>query len=298
MAQCNSPYHKMNEKTKCMDTLPCGKCVECIARRISGWSFRLRKEGERSSSSFFLTLTYDTKYVPITEKGYMTLDRQDPTKWLKRLRKHIFKQGKQTKIKYYLCGEYGSERDRPHYHVIIFNVELEDLIGKTNAIMALNNKELMLNGKFNFNCPTWGLGSITIGDVSNASIGYVLKYMVKDPKKPIPRHANDDRIPIFSNMSKGLGDNYLNEQNIKWHKNDINNRYYIPIEDGKKIAMPRYYKQKMFTDWQRKKIAAHLKGVNDTEQAKKTLKDIQKEHIIAVEKQRRKTHLKRPKTEL
>lgn len=288
----------MNEKTKCIDALPCGKCVECINRRISGWSFRLRKEGERSSSSFFITLTYDTKHVPITQKGYMTLDRKDPTKWLKRLRKHIWKQGKQTKIKYYLCGEYGTETDRPHYHAIIFNVDLEDLIDINLARIARDNHETMLDGKYQFECPTWGLGVITIGQTTEASIGYTLKYMCKDPKKPIPRHQNDDRIPIFSNMSKGLGDNYLNPQNIKWHKDDINNRYYIPIEDGKKIAMPRYYKQKMFTEWQRKKIAHHIKTTIDTEEAKKTSKDLKKDIIIAGEKQRRKTNLKRPNTEL
>jgi len=33
----------------------------------------------------------------------------------------------------------------------------------------------------------------------------------------------------------------------KWHKSDLENRMYVNLEDGKKIAMPRYYKDKIYT---------------------------------------------------
>ena len=45
------------------------------------------KEGERSNSALFITLTYDTQFVPITENGYMTLKKSDLQKFFKRLRK-------------------------------------------------------------------------------------------------------------------------------------------------------------------------------------------------------------------
>ena len=53
-----------------------------MKRRTSGWSFRLVKEGERSNSALFVTLTYDTAFVPITKNGYMTLDKKDLQKFL------------------------------------------------------------------------------------------------------------------------------------------------------------------------------------------------------------------------
>lgn len=46
----------------------------------------------------------------------------------------------------------------------------------------------------------------------------------------------------------------------KWHLNDLNNRMYINIGDGKKAAMPRYYKQKIYTDEQRSVISGYQKG--------------------------------------
>lgn len=44
---------------------------------------------------------------------------------------------------------------------------------------------------------------------------------------------------------------------VEWHKADLDNRMYLPIEDGKKIAMPRYYKLKLYSDEER----GYLKGV-------------------------------------
>lgn len=35
---------------------------------------------------------------------------------------------------------------------------------------------------------------------------------------------------------------------IRWHKADLVNRMYCNIEGGKKISMPRYYKQKLYDE--------------------------------------------------
>jgi len=217
--------------------LPCGKCPPCKKRRTSGWSFRLTKEGERSNSALFITLTYDTEYVPITKNGFMNLDLTDIQKFFKRLRKRT-----NEKIKYYAVGEYGSSKKRPHYHIILFNANKEHIIDS----WTIDNKPI---------------GSVHIGDVSSASIGYTLKYMCKESK--IPMHQNDDRKKEFSVMSKGLGQNYLTKQMIKWHKSDLENRMYVPIEDGKKIAMPRYYKDKMYTEQEKDKINKHMGNLDE-----------------------------------
>jgi len=190
------------------------------------------KEGERSNSALFVTLTYDTKYVPITENGYMTLDKKDLQKFFKRLRKLS-----DAKLKYYAVGEYGSSRYRPHYHIILFNARVECI----ERAWALDNKKI---------------GEIHVGEVSEASIGYTLKYVSK-PKK-IPLHQRDDRQKEFSIMSKKMGDNYLNEKMIKWHKNDLEQRMYVPIKDGKKIAMPRYYKEKIYTTQEKTRISSTI----------------------------------------
>lgn len=208
-----------------------------MKRRTSGWSFRLVKEGDISNSALFVTLTYDTKYVPITKKGYLTLCKDDVQRFFKRLRKLT-----NEKIKYFIVGEYGTQKMRPHYHIILFNANRE-MIARA---WAKDGREL---------------GSIFIGDVSEASIGYTLKYMQKPGKIPI--HQNDDRQKEFQLMSKGLGKSYLTQKMIKWHKDDLEQRMYIPMKDGKKIAMPRYYKDKMYSESEKNRIARRMERVGE-----------------------------------
>ena len=123
MAEWLTPFYVKERHTNDEIPVPCGRCPVCSARRVSGWSFRLMKEGERSSSSYFITLTYDTNHVPISPKGYMSLSKTDIQKFFKRLRKT-----NEEKIKYYVVGEYGSKTMRPHYHIILFNAKLETIL--------------------------------------------------------------------------------------------------------------------------------------------------------------------------
>lgn len=221
--------------------VPCGKCPNCIKRRTSGWSFRLVKQAEISKNPLFVTLTYDTEYVPITEKGYKSLSKTDIQKFIKRVRKN----SKQKNIKYYCAGEYGSsERMRPHYHLIIYNTD---------------ELQIIRGWKINDN----PIGHVHIGRVSDASIGYTLKYMSKQGK--VPLHKNDDRLPEFQLMSKGLGKNYLTESMVKWHKDDLLNRMYIPLKGGKKAAMPRYYKDKIYVESEKNRIGRHIAQITEDE---------------------------------
>ena len=61
-------------------------------------------------------------------------------------------------------------------------------------------------------------------------------------------------IQVLNQQSKEV----INQaNNATWHQADPDNRMYLQIEKYK-IAMPRYYKQKIYDDWQRKLIAKHL----------------------------------------
>lgn len=202
--------------------VPCGKCPECKKRRASSWSFRLMKEYERAVSGSFVTLTYDSDNIPLSKNGFMTLRKEDLQKFFKRLRK-LHPSG--TPIKYYAVGEYGENYKRPHYHIILFNANT-DLIHKA-----------------------WKFGHIHIGTLTEASVGYTLKYMSK--AKATKLFARDDRAPEKSYMSKGLGENYLTPQMIQWHKNKPTERVYAVTSDSKKIALPRYYRNKIYNEEER-----------------------------------------------
>lgn len=229
MAQCMFPYHVDNPlPTSQEDTkipVPCGRCPECLKRRSTQWGFRLQREEERSDSALFVTLTYDSLYIPLTKNGFMTLRLTDVQKFFKRLRE-LHKLHSKSKIRYYYAGEYGSTRRRPHYHIILFNATPFD-VAKAWCDPITRQP----------------IGQIDIGTVSGASIAYTVKYINKGRWQPL--HKNDDRTPEFSCMSKGLGKSYLSEKTVAYHRNDLS-RAFIVVQDGLKMALPRYYKNKIF----------------------------------------------------
>lgn len=232
---CLTPWKKLDKMNGTEYILPCGRCPECAARRVSAWSFRLMQECKRhtTTSTHFITLTYDTDHVPISSGGFMSLSKDDIQKFFKRLRKsqriEETKEGEDhAKIKYFLAGEYGGRTKRPHYHIILFNARI-------NLLQS-----------------AWNLGSIHYGSISGASVGYTLKYINKGKQY---FHANDDRLPEFQLMSKRLGDNYITPATLAFHQS-TNDRMYLTLEGGQKVSMSRYFKDKIFSEEQRADIAA------------------------------------------
>ena len=58
-------------------------------------------------------------------------------------------------------------------------------------------------------------------------------------------------------MSKGLGKRYIEDKrNHKWHTADLENRMFLTMKGGRKIAMPRYYKDKIYEEDIRQLVAA------------------------------------------
>ena len=212
------------------------------------------EQEKTSSSAYFITLTYDTKHVPISRNGFMELRKRDVQLFFKRVRKiHSKWAGSSVGcIRYYVAGEYGGQKRRPHYHMLLFNVQLELMVDKHYC------DKMFWDGKTQMDCVQWPHGKITIGSVTGASVGYTLKYMTK--KRSVPMHRNDDRQPEFSLMSKGLGMSYLTDAMIAWHKHDLLNRMYCIVDGTKKIAMPRYFKDKVYSLMERSEVSGYQKG--------------------------------------
>jgi hypothetical protein len=217
--------------------VPCGKCFNCRRRLASSWSLRVVEENKVSTNAIFLTLTYNPEHLPYSSMGRPTLKKQDVKDFMKRLRR-LHPQDHKT-LRYFTVGEYGGKTQRPHYHLLLFNSNIE-LIQKA---WSLKGREI---------------GHIYIGhDVGEAAAGYCVKYISKICYIGT-NQAIDTREPAFRLMSKGLGANYLTDKKIQWHKNKPEERVYIPMLDGKKAPMPRYYKQKIYDEYEREKIAYHF----------------------------------------
>lgn len=215
-------------------TVPCGKCPRCALRRASSWSFRLMQEERVSLSSWFITLTYETWSIPISPNFYKTLCLRDLQLFFKRLRKlHEGHSTYNVPLKYYAVGEYGSQTQRPHYHILLFNADY----ALVEQAWSREDKGVRRP-----------IGQVFFGRVETASVGYCLKYMFKP--KSIGMRRNDDREPEFGTMSKGLGASYVKPSMIRWH-NATDDRMYVNLFDGKRASMPRYYKQRIFDDQKR-----------------------------------------------
>lgn len=219
--KCDTPYYVSYDGGEV--PAPCGRCPNCKTRRVNEWVFRLMEEDKVSSSSYFITLTYDTRFVPISPNGFMTLDKKEFPKFMKRLRKLC----PGSTLKYYACGEYGSKNNRPHYHAIVFNVPDSTLFAKAWTIDGNQ------------------LGTVHVGQVSSDSVAYTMKYI--DKSRFTPMHDRDDRVPEFPLMSKGLGKSYLTDQVKAYHRADLS-RLYLTKAGGYKISMPRYYRKQIYSD--------------------------------------------------
>jgi hypothetical protein len=264
MGQCLTPGNRTQEYTDYYGknrtiNYPCGKCVSCLKRRSSQWSFRLGQEAQVSSSASFLTLTYEN--TPISENGFPTLQKRDWQLFMKKLRKKT----PLYKLKFYACGEYGTKTYRPHYHAIIFNLP-HRIISKPQIITDL-----------------WGHGHTMITHSNDLTINYVSGYIMKNNIKPINKW--DDRQKEFSLMSKKMGLSYLTPQMIKWYRD--RELTAIQKENGQFISMPRYYKEKIFNKQELKKIYAdllnHMEYV-ETEPVK--IRQIIKKHIKELKSKR------------
>lgn len=222
-----------------VQSVPCGKCLDCKKSRVNSWFVRLKNELKNATSAHFVTLTYDDETLPHSETWIPTLDYKDYQRTIKRLRKNY-----KTKIpiKYFAVGEYGTNGQRPHYHAIIFNME--------------NPENLATE---------WKYGFTHVGEVTDASIYYTLKYCLKNlntDKEKI------DRLPEKALISKKLGIGYLTPQMQKYHRNDVSRS--MTLAGNKKIALPRYYRDKIFTDAQ-KALRAKLMEPIIKEKYEKTL---------------------------
>lgn len=152
---------------------PCGQCLPCRINRRRLWTHRLLLESYEHSDSIFITLTYADEYLP----EFASLDKKASQLFLKRFRKYI----SPRKIRYYFCGEYGSQTHRPHYHAIIFGASLLD--GEQVA-------------------RAWPFGRVHVAECNRNTVQYVAGYVTKKFVK-----KEDDRVQEFARMSlrPGLG---------------------------------------------------------------------------------------------
>lgn len=240
----------------CTLWLPCGQCIGCRLERSRQWAMRCMHEASLHDANCFITLTYDDDHVPADG----SLDYSHFQLFMKRLRKHFssrvaYRQDGQMRFKvvslpvrFYMCGEYGEEFDRPHYHACLFGVNFGDRV----PVRFLCQSKL-------FTSPTlsrlWPYGYSSIGEVNFESAAYVARYILKKITGDMAdAHYNlvdsdgvvTKRVPEFNRMSLGgrgatggIGAQWLN----KFHSDVYPDGRCIVR--GTECATPRYYDKRL-----------------------------------------------------
>lgn len=226
------PKARARDPTKIIE-VPCGHCIACLTNRRTDWTIRLLEEFKANNEkAIFLTLTYDDEHIPFNEDAIASVYKVDIQHFIKRLRKKI-----DRKIRYYVVGEYGTKTYRPHYHAIIFNIDnsYHNAIEKAWIDTTTGDR----------------LGHTHIGTVTIKSLSYITKYHVN--KGRYPHLAN----PPFTLMSRkpGIGYGYV-EKFKKFHQGNLENAYYPEYE--KKKRLPRYFKNKLYNEDERHKLATAI----------------------------------------
>lgn len=239
------------------------------------WAFRIEYHIRTVKHAYFITLTYMDGTLDRTPNGYLTLTKKHFTNFIKRIRKKLG-DNKDTpfndRVKYIVTGEYGTKRQRPHFHAILLNVPYEEIQRH------------------------WSYGIADIKEVNTNRIAYCFKYIQK-PKRRKLVHTRDDRLPEYVDFSQGIGKQWLTDQKISYHRRNIDNPT-ITLATGQRIAIPRYFKERIFSDEERKYIAEKMEELSrfsDTDQ----LSQAQSEKVLLYKNEKiRLMHKKAKKEQL
>ena len=272
----NPSNNKFERKIRPFIDVPCGRCYQCAQKKRLEWCFRLFNEYRFSmKGNYFLTLTYDEDNIcqrfydddgmtvfksrnnGEVLSGDDTLDyfacrpcffKPDVSNFIRSLRDKLRYASKDyddldISFKYFCCSEYGSKTFRPHYHIILFNFPL-----------PLSSAKTLIED-------SWKYGFISISQLNEARIFYTTKYIMKNMFYNYENNLYDNFFERnFLLCSKNIGSEFMTEEMKKFCKLKKNGKVFF---NGREIILPRYYRDKIFSDSERREVIKNLKDEFD-----------------------------------
>jgi hypothetical protein len=208
----------------------CQNCIECRKQKARAWQVRLLEDIKQHTNGIFTTLTFNNEaYKELSEavhekykiiEGY-ELDNEIATLAVRRFLERHRKEHKKS-LRHWLVTELGHNgTENIHMHGIIW----------TN-----DRKQIEKH---------WQYGYIWTGKYLNAqTVNYTIKYI----------HKMDFQHQYYKSIiltSPGIGSNYEGKQN-KYNNENTNEQY--RTSTGHKLALPIYYRNKIYTDQEKEKL--------------------------------------------
>lgn len=217
--------------------IPCGYCEGCRMAHAKEWADRLLMEYSETKKAIFLTLSYDEFNVPWNEFN-RTLYKKDGQDFLKRLRKKF----SDRRLRFYLAGEYGELTSRPHLHLIVFGLSLDDFPDK--EIYKITKLGFVLY-KSNLMESIWQKGYAPFSAYSYRTGAYVARYITKKQRDSKIYYEALNVLPPYATMSlkPGIGADFLER-----HKQEYLSTNKLYISDSStsvEVGFPRYLRKKL-----------------------------------------------------
>lgn len=188
-------------------------------------------ESQFHGANSFITLTYDAGTCPYPP----SLDYSHFQKFMKRLRKKL------GPLRFFMCGEYGPENGRPHFHACIFGTDFSDryLWDKSPSGHDLYRSDTLES--------LWPLGFSSVAELNFQTAAYVARYTLKKVTGPAaeahyafvdPSTGEVSQLtPEMARMSlkPGIGGPWFDK-----FASDVYPHDYVVV-NGHKCRPPRYF---------------------------------------------------------
>lgn len=223
----------------------CGRCMECKKKKANNWRVRLMEEIKYNKNGHFVTFTFSNEAIQFLYEKYFKnslIDSYELDNALAKKAVRLFlerwRKENKVSVKHWLITELGHNgTENIHLHGLIFTDKPAEYIRKK-----------------------WKYGYIWDstehdGYVNEKTINYIIKYCLKIDEK----HKNYKPVIL---SSAGIGKNYIDNNNFIYEGRKTKMFYRMP--NGSKVALPKYYKDKVLNDQQRNKLWKYIldKNVN------------------------------------
>lgn len=229
---CEHPQLVNNKYTGQQIQVPCGHCVACKNKHMNRWVAPLYREATQWKYVFFVTLTYNNRFLPRVDLRNYRINSKDldnyikyaekskeylefidyklpycPSRdiqlFIKRLRQSLFHStGERGTIRYFFSSDYGSTTFRPHWHGLIFTNS--ERFASAAGAFVLRSWSLYSRSRHK----SYSIGRIEVEPAISAG-KYVSKYLQVVDKLPAIYQFKDFRTRSFHSSNPPIGSNLV-----------------------------------------------------------------------------------------
>lgn len=250
---CSYPI-PIKKKDGTIVKVACGMCKACRINYRNSWKMRMAHELAAHEFNTWIELSYDDLHLVLqnmeyrdVDGKYFSLERKEVQDWLKRFRKEIAP----LKVRYFGCGEYGSN-GRPHYHVALFGISPDH--------PAFGPKVMKSKSGWWHQMPSWPFGMTWVDNQPpSMQVGaYIAKYIMKKHKgKDAAAYyeaANINPEFVMMSLKPGIGAQRIDD-NLEYYRNNP-----VFSLQGKQVPITRYMKERICNHVAAEKAASYIES--------------------------------------